>query len=155
MRREHWLYALRQYLGTPFLHQGRSKVGIDCVGLLACAATDIGYPNEVKKSLRDYERAPDSDMFMRRITDFLAPLPCNRLQALDKQLRPGDVMAFWIDKRGRPRHVAVYTGKNPEGNDTMIHAYAMGPSCVVEQVIDRSFWVQRLHSNWHLPQMEN
>lgn len=155
MRREHWLYALRQYLDVPFLHQGRSKAGIDCVGLLACAAVDLGYPNEVAETLRDYERAPDSDMFLHRIKDFLMPKPCNRLQALDKQLLPGDVMAFWIDKRGRPRHVAVYTGRNPEGHDMMIHAHALERSKVVEQVINRSFWMPRLHSAWTLPQLEN
>lgn len=155
MKREEWLTALRSYKGVRFLHQGRSRAGIDCVGLLSCAASDLGYANEVQASLRDYARAPDSDMFLRRITDFLVRRPYNRLQPMRKQLLAGDVIAFWIDKRGLPRHVAVYTGQNARGEDTMIHSLAMMPKCVVEQPIERGFWLKRIHSVWQLPMIED
>lgn len=155
MLRKDWLFCLRTYLGVRFLHQGRNRAGIDCVGLLSAAATDLGYSNEVQANLRDYERAPDSDMFKRRITDFLAPLPYNRLQPLRKQLLPGDVIAFWVDRRGLPRHVAVYTGVNDKGHDTMLHAYAKIHRCVVEQEIESGFWIQRIDSLWRLPMIED
>ena len=33
----------REYLLTPFHHQGRKKgVGIDCVGLIACVGHELG-----------------------------------------------------------------------------------------------------------------
>lgn len=155
MDREQWLRAVRSYEGVKFLHQGRSRAGIDCVGLLSCAAHDLGMPNEVQASLRDYQRAPDSDMFRRRIVDFLEPLPYNRLQPLRQQVKKGDVIAFWIDRHGLPRHVAVYTGVNRHSQDTMIHAYAKSPKCVVEQPIDGGFWTQRIDSLWKLPGIED
>lgn len=155
MKRQEWMDALRSYLGVRFLHQGRSRSGIDCVGLVSCAASDLGFANEVKESLRDYQRAPDSEMFKARIKDFLDPLPCNRLQPMRKQLLVGDVIAFWIDRRGLPRHVSVYAGVDKNGQDTMIHAYAKTPKCVIEQPVDMGFWLQRIDSFWRLPMIED
>lgn len=155
MQREVWLAKLREYKGVRFLHQGRSKAGVDCVGLLACAASELGYDNEVRANLRDYQRAPDSDMFRQRIVDFLLPLPYNRLQALRPQLLPGDVIAFWIDAPNLPRHVAVYTGLDKYGRDLMIHAYAKDPKRVIEQPIDFGFWSKRIDSLWRLPMIED
>ncbi len=155
MKREHWLFALRTYKGVRFLHQGRNRAGIDCVGLLSCAAHDLGYPNAAQADMRDYQRAPDSDMFRAQIGNFLTQLPYNRLQPLHTQMLPGDIIAFWIDKRGLPRHVAVYMGQDARGNDTMLHAYAMTPKCVVEQPIERGFWMQRVDSLWRLPMIED
>lgn len=154
MTRKEWLYALRTYKGVRFLHQGRSYAGVDCVGLLACAAADLGVPNKVQANLRDYQRAPDSDMFRQQIVQFLSPLPYNRLQPLKDQVLPGDVIAFWVDKRGLPRHVAVYTGVDERGTVTMIHAYAKNQKCVVEQAMD-TFWSQRIDSIWRLPVIED
>lgn len=155
MLRADWLNALNSYKGVRFLHQGRSRAGVDCVGLLSCAAADLGYANEVQANLRDYQRYPDSTMFQRRIGDFLTQMPYNRLQPIRKQLKPGDVMVFWVDRRGLPRHVAVYTGVNNSGFDMMLHAYAKTPKCVVEQAIDPGFWYQRLDSLWRLPMLED
>ena len=155
MQRETWIFALRTYKDVPFLHQGRSRSGVDCVGLLSCAADDLGVKNEVKANLRDYERAPNGDMFRRRITDFLVQLPYNRLQPIKTQIKPGDVFVFWIDLKGLPRHVAVYTGENKFGQPTMIHAYAKTPRKVVEQTIDSGYWLPRIDSVWKLPILED
>jgi len=155
MKRAEWLFALRTYKGVRFLHQGRTRAGVDCVGLLACAANDLGVPNIVHANLRDYQRAPDSDMFRQEIARLLTPLPYNRLQPIRKQLLPGDVIAFWVDKRGLPRHVAVYTGLNENGRDMIIHAYAKVQKCVVEQELDIGFWSPRIDSVWRLPSLED
>lgn len=155
MTRDEWLAALRRYKGVRFVHQGRSRAGVDCVGLIACAAHDLGFANEVQANLRDYQRAPDSDMFRRRIVDFLVPLPYNRLQPLRKQALPGDVIAFWVDKVGLPRHVAIYTGLDQYGQDKILHAYAKTPKCVIEQPMDGNFWTQRIDSLWRLPMIED
>jgi hypothetical protein len=65
------------------------------------------------------------------------------------------VLVFWIDRHGLPRHVAVYTGIDKHGQDTMIHAYAKTPKCVIEQPIDGGFWTQRIDSLWKLPAIED
>lgn len=38
--------AARAYIGTPWQHHGRSRHGLDCVGLLFLASRDIGKPFE-------------------------------------------------------------------------------------------------------------
>ncbi len=152
--RAEWLAANRAYIGSPFLHQGRTRNGMDCVGLLSCAANDIGMPNAVHRTLKDYERAPDSDMFKLRIKDFLLPLPYNRLQPLWTQILPGDVIAFWVDRRGLPRHVAVYTGVNSANQTMILHSHAKAPRRVVEQPMDSGFWLKRIDSLWRLPELE-
>lgn len=153
--REQWVSALREYLGVRFTHQGRTRTGVDCVGLLACAANDLGIPNAVYSKIITYARSPDSDMFKVEIAKLLVPLPYNRLQAYSAQFKPGDIFAYWIDTDGRPRHVAVYTGVDSQGYDTMIHAYAPKPHCVVEQRIEHDYWNPRLHSVWMLPNLED
>jgi cell wall-associated NlpC family hydrolase len=37
-----FIAAARSWLGVPYLHQGRSRLGVDCVGFLACCAADMG-----------------------------------------------------------------------------------------------------------------
>lgn len=155
INRQQWLEALRNYLGVPFLHQGRTKAGLDCVGLLGCAADDLGIPNEVQASLKDYARAPDSTMFELKIKTMLEAIPYSRLQAFNVQFKPGDIFSFWVDKPGKPRHVAVYMGKDGNGNETMLHSIATKPHCVVEQPINHSFWVPRIHGAWKLPNLKD
>lgn len=41
-----FIQAARSYLGTPWRHQGRSRRGIDCGGLVALAMRDIGHPGQ-------------------------------------------------------------------------------------------------------------
>lgn|GEM_PF-2795110 len=51
----------RKYIGAPYLHQGRNKNGIDCVGLLIRVAHDL-YISDY--DIRDYSDVP-SGRFMR------------------------------------------------------------------------------------------
>ena len=39
---ERYISCLRSYIGVCWVEQGRSLSGIDCVGLLVCAAKDYG-----------------------------------------------------------------------------------------------------------------
>lgn len=32
------------YVGVPWLGQGRSRIGMDCCGVISCAHTECGYP---------------------------------------------------------------------------------------------------------------
>jgi cell wall-associated NlpC family hydrolase len=94
-------------------------------------------------------------MFANRITDFLDDKHYNRLQPLRVQAKPGDVLAFWIDKAGLPRHVAVYMGENEMGQTMILHAFVKGRHCVVEMPMDGGFWLQRIWGLFEVPGLED
>jgi len=97
----------REYIGTPFHHQGRARgVGIDCVGLVVCAARDSGL---AVNDRTDYQRDPDGVTLVGMIAEQLDPVPL-------ADRRAGDVLAFWVVSPGMPQHIGICTG------ETMIHA---------------------------------
>jgi len=50
----------RRYKGVPYKHQGRTQWGLDCAGLLAITARDLGIPF---KDRHDYPRRPRGSEF--------------------------------------------------------------------------------------------
>ena len=118
----------REYLGTPFHHQGRLKgVGIDCAGLCACVGRELGFPI---KDHTIYARLPDPMALLRTVR-------ANCRQIVSGAAEPGDLLVFWIKHPDRPQHLAIKTAKG------MIHTHA-GVGRVVETSID-AFWRKRLY----------
>lgn len=71
--------AARSYLGVRFKMRGRTRAeGIDCVGLLANVARDIGMSVE---DTVDYSKSPDPEMFRRMITDQTKPGSIHNLRS--------------------------------------------------------------------------
>lgn len=152
LTRELWIETLRSYKGTRFRHQGRRKGGrngVDCIGLLVCAARDLGISQGAEK-INDYKREPVRADFDKWASKFAKQLPYNRLHPLNHQVLPGDIVTFWIDAEGVPRHIAVYTGKDDQGRETMIHSYAKERRGVVEMAIDPNYWTRRVSALFRL-----
>lgn len=137
------------------MHQGRNRGGMDCVGLLTCAAEECGINTVASKDVTGYGHIPDHRLFAKKLPLYMEEVPYNRLQPLRKQVKPGDVMVFWIDLVEIPRHVAVYTGINRHGYDMMIHSFAKFPRKVLEMPMDPGFWYQRILSVWTVPGLED
>ena len=57
--------AARGYIGTPFRHRGRSRLGVDCVGLGVLAYADCGV---AVPDFRLYGREPHRDGLVARMT---------------------------------------------------------------------------------------
>lgn len=53
--------AARSWIGVPFTHQGRSRDGVDCVGLVICVARELGLV-PMDADANGYRRAPDGSM---------------------------------------------------------------------------------------------
>ena len=106
----------RSYIGTKFKHQGRSKKGIDCIGLIECSLHDNGILT--KATSPGYSRNPVPN-------DFAAGLDEHFDRVSVMEMQPGDILWFAID--GIPRHVGFYTEVN-----TVIHAYAKLKKEVIE-----------------------
>lgn len=127
--------AALEYLGTPWHHQGRLKgVGVDCVGLLVCAAQEAGL------EIDDVTNYPP-EMAGTWLLDQLAER-CDRLEKAGPYLR-GDVLAFLFE--GQPWHVALITQPDPV---RIVHSWATAGK-VVEQHLHGS-WDRRIHSAWRV-----
>ena len=72
----------RSYVGTRWAHCGRSRSGLDCVGLLVCVGRDLGLEIE---DLTGYKRTPDSKVFLEHIRK--QSVPGNR-----ERIRPGSII---------------------------------------------------------------
>jgi cell wall-associated NlpC family hydrolase len=121
--------AARRYLGVPFVHQGRTARGLDCVGLLVRVAEDLGFQ---ARDFTAYSLRPSSRLLMRLIAD-----SCDRVDSAE----PGDILVFSMIGPGWPQHAGIKTDKG------MIHAMRGGPDKVVEHVLD-DMWTRKLDSVW-------
>lgn len=120
--------AARQYLGVPFLHQGRNPaVGIDCVGLGQLACRDFGVATP---DWTDYGRNPANGILEKRLRAlFGEPVCC---------VSPGCIVS--IDFAGQTRHVAI-VGEHPHAL-SLIHT-----SSSVGRVVEHSLtdtWRKRI-----------
>lgn len=104
----------REYLGTPFHHQGRCKgIGVDCAGLIVCSARELGI--DVVDS-PTYSRLPDGRTLQACIERCMVEVPL-------EQARDGDMLVFRMVRY--PSHVGLKTDKG------FIHTYS-GVGRVVE-----------------------
>ena len=107
--------SARNWVGVPYTHQGRSKRGIDCIGLILAVGHEVGLLNEhdlewIHNEFKGYARLPNGQSLRNGFSQFSPEVPITQLQ-------PSDVILVTMDKH--PRHCAIYTD-----SDTIIHAYA-------------------------------
>jgi hypothetical protein len=127
----------RRWIGTPFVHQGRSRHGVDCIGLIVCvrAAFD-GFP-EGMREIRNYRRRPADGLLLDRVRHYCSQLTEPEPAAL--------VLVQW-PKDATPSHTMLCAG------DTVIHAYQRVGRVV--EVGYRAHWERWTHSLWRLPGVE-
>tara|TARA_R110000824_G_scaffold279432_2_gene467623 strand:- start:1010 stop:1405 length:396 start_codon:yes stop_codon:yes gene_type:complete len=120
----------RKYLGVPFVHQGRSAEGLDCVGLLVQVASDLGLEAH---DFTAYSLRPKAAKLIALIGE-----SCDRVTGEPK---PGDILIFAMIGPSWPQHAAIKTEAG------MIHSYRGGPNKVIEVSFD-DHWKEKLHSTW-------
>lgn len=98
MTRDEIARAAESYLGTPYRRKGRSRAGLDCVGLLVLVARDVGLDVSFA-DIPDYPDQPDGR---------LMPIFGQHLVRIGQQSRGvGSVVVF---TRGpSPCHAAIIT----------------------------------------------
>lgn len=122
--------AAKAYEGVPFRHQGRSRAGLDCGGLLIVAAADVG---RVLTDLKGYARQPDGRQLKALLDSQLTPIAIRDMQT-------DDVLLMRFSKH--PQHVAIKTDTG------LIHAYQDAGE-VVEQGLDKK-WRNRIVGAYRL-----
>jgi cell wall-associated NlpC family hydrolase len=122
MTRADLITEARRWVGTPWVHQGRTARGLDCVGLLVVCAQALGIPVEDKA---DYGREPVGQSLMSHLSSYLTPAPRN-------EILPGRVGVFTESRF--PCHVGVFS--EVSGNLYLIHAYARRRKVVEEPFVE-------------------
>lgn len=129
----------RSMIGVPFLHQGRDRNGIDCVGFMAYV---IDYPFA---QIPAYPRDPlNSELETAMTAAFGPPL---LLKPTIDQLREGDLCA--MQYRGPIRHVGIVLNHPTlPGQLSLIHTDAVRDA-VTEHILDAK-WLRRIEKVWRL-----
>ncbi len=118
----------RSWLGAPWLHQGRTRRGIDCAGLITTVGKDLGL---MTYDTLNYGRRTQGTAFLKHFQVQLDQ------KGLDEAL-PGDILLF---RDGSfPCHASIVGERT--GGHTIIHAHALMRK-VVEDYLHQSDWLDR------------
>ena len=113
MTPEQYIAAARSYIGVPWQHQGRTRFGLDCVGLLICAAWDCGVEVLTPNT---YGREPTTGELTSMVRAYCSMVSTQKF---------GDIITMGL----RPTHVGILTdGSSPFG---LIHVPTNGACCEV------------------------
>lgn len=127
--RERFVAEARVWTGTPYLHQGRNRLGVDCIGLLLVVGWSLGL---TEYDVKGYGRTPNAGFLEAE---------CERLMQRTDNALTGDVylMRFTRD----PQHLAIATDRG------LIHAWG-GAGRVVETSLPLS-WRSRIVRAYAVP----
>lgn len=96
----------RQWIGTPWHHQGRKRgVGVDCVGLIVGALAEMGV---YVPDYTWYRRAPEGDALLQAVHSRFAKC---------ESVEPGSLLVFFMRKRAVAQHIGLLTF-----DGTIVHA---------------------------------
>lgn len=135
--------AAREYLDAPFLHQGRTKQGIDCLGLIKVVGDAVGYSLVIPEN---YSRAPNGLALLRGTEE--------RLFKPERQgfnfIKEGDVVLSWGWQDGVPQHFSIAT--TLFSKRAMIHAFERAGKVVEHNV--QPIWGKRYVATFCFPGTE-
>lgn len=125
----------RTWIGVPFRHQGRGRLGVDCAGFLVELMKAAGELPRDYEEPPNYGRAPARELIevVRRYCGPAARAP----------RFPGALVLIRWPRDRQPSHVGLCTGV------TLIHCYQREGG-VVEHGY-RGPWERVTHSLWRLP----
>jgi cell wall-associated NlpC family hydrolase len=104
--------AARGYVGVPWRHLGRSREGLDCIGLVLLAARDCGIDAPDPGA---YAREPSSQRLRQELAQVLDEVPL-------AAARPGDVLVFNLGLYAG--HIGIRAEHPDYRVPSVIHAYA-------------------------------
>lgn len=101
----------RTWKGAPYLHQGRNRFGVDCVGLPLAVYAALGVEFE---DFRAYGEEADPKELLRRLRDSLGP-EIVVAPVSEADLIPGDIIVFHFPKSKTERHLAIVADRETGG----------------------------------------
>lgn len=128
--------AARELKGIPWRHMGRTRLGLDCIGMVifAMRTRRLDLPQLAGVRDRPYSRRVGPEL-LEIVQSSLAPSPARMA---------GTFALFKFYGEKHPRHVGILTGES-----TLIHCNSRYGG-VMEHGL-RAHWARWLHSVWLLP----
>ena len=127
----------RTFLGTRYLHQGRSRAGVDCIGLPVCVRAELGLP---ALDASGYARSSAS-------SEMLDYCKANMIEIQRADLTLGDVL---VQMDGTARHMAI-VADCAYGGFSIIHAWLPSRK-VVECRLD-DYFMQTVRGCFRFPEV--
>jgi cell wall-associated NlpC family hydrolase len=121
-KREEVLWHARDHLGVKFRHQGRQRLGVDCIGLILRVGTLIGCD---MPSVTGYRRQPRPDVFLGMYHEHM-------VHKTFPDRKPGDVVL--LRDQIFTTHCAIYD--IVDGREMIIHSFAPRKMVVEEPFSD-------------------
>lgn len=139
-----FITAARSLIGVPYVHQGHTEHGVDCMGLPYVAALKVGI--DLKAHCRAIlgESTPSFNYRAQSGPTALTLMENCFVPALRPV--PGCLILIRFPKQPHPQHFAVCTG------ETIIHALRTHKA--VFEVGYRAQWVKWTDSCWCVPGIE-
>jgi cell wall-associated NlpC family hydrolase len=122
----------RTWVGVRFLHQGRTRSGVDCLGFIAALMAELGSTTALENLPLNYSRSPQAQL-----------LSIISAVTREIELQAAALVVIQWPLAPFPSHAGIYTGAN------LIHCNA-AEGRVVEHGY-RGPWVKRTASVWALP----
>lgn len=129
----------RTYLGVPWVHQGRSRKGVDCAGFILLTLWKFGIK---ANSMVGYSRKPDGVLLEKTMDE----QPSMHKLPRGSKLSIGDILLFRIKRH--PQHVALVT-ESKTSEFGMIHSYNGGQKKVVEHDL-ADYWKRKIVAVYRL-----
>lgn len=112
----------RGWLGVKWRHQGRSRDGIDCAGLVLKVAHELDL---TAFDTADYARQASDETMLALCREHLTEIEW-------ADAAPGDVVVM---RFANQRHIG-FLGNYPGGGLSLIHAFSNAPRRVVEHIFN-------------------
>lgn len=127
----------RTYLTVPWRHRGRTRTGVDCIGLICCVGQHFSVPYQ---DIDGYSRSPDG-RFVDHVRKFM-------LYRQPQKVIKGAAVILRDDHQ--PCHIGIITEKY--GHNYLIHA-SLAKRKVVEEEWE-GYWKLRLRCVLDFPGVE-
>jgi len=102
--------AARSYVGCPWRHRGRSRFGIDCLGLIIKALEAGGLTVQDRLN---YGRVPWQDGLEQALLDYLG-------EPVNEAIQAGDIALIHLPDNPWPSHLALIA--RHDNRFTLIHS---------------------------------
>lgn len=122
------------FIGLPYKHLGRSKAGVDCMGLIW-----IIYKERLNITLPDFtDLKYEKDWYKKNENHILENIPDNWIK-IEPPYRRYDVLIFYLGTKTIANHTAMWLGNE---DDKFIHIHEN-----ITSRIDRlnNYWKSRLY----------
>jgi cell wall-associated NlpC family hydrolase len=137
LERQQFVDVARSWIGVKYQHQGRTRKGVDCIGLILGVSSELGVQLIAPDN---YAPSPASNLVLKYAD-------AQGVTIENKKLELGRIAVLWGIDSNEAQHFAVVGEYN--GRQTMIHAFSRQGK-VIEHSWD-TFWLKRLMKVYELP----